>query len=117
MKTIIKIKTYLRLGIDNIITVLIHRIKKYFFFKKLKFKLELSDKVFKEVKYKNFIGSNNNHTNNSVLFSWKEINFENYPIWQKNYLTGFIHKPSNLYFERIDDFIEGFGDIKGVWEL
>jgi len=117
-------KTYLRLGICNLLRYAVYKVKLSFFLSKLRrLKSNIISGVFfystDDLSPTKFTDNSLPSWNNEVtLFSHHKFSIENdIPDWHKNYFYNRRAKGVHKNWWEIDDFDESFKDIKTIWEL
>ena len=113
-----KLKTYLRLGIFNILRVIYHKIKikSYFPILSKEKSFTLGEVFFRDIE-NNFDKLDYKNSTYYNLFASKRKVLLEKPNWHYNYLTksAIGYQTTNWY--QIPPAINMLGDIKGVWEL
>lgn len=118
-KLILLLRILHKLGFANVLVVALFKLKNAFLPSQIRFNNIGHENIFLSVKNKINIHDPlvETHKNQAILFSWKLIRFKSVPAWHYNYLSEKLSNKQNIDSSKISDFIEGFGDIKGVWEL
>ena len=122
MKTFIdKFRTYIRLGLLNIIRVAIYRFNTKFKYSNLRrLTNQTPSGIFftdSHLNSKNKLESSKKWVNEIILFNHLTYPENNIPDWHKNYITNNKSSNSNKNWWEIKDFDTSSGDIKIIWEL
>ena len=113
---LIKIKTYFRLGILNLLWVIIYRLtlKTGLIVKLSKPGLSIDGPFFLNTKP---LIDKTLKSLNLKVFGWLEYSRITLPQWHYSISSKIHLKNQNIHWSKIHDFNTDVGDIKGVWEL
>lgn len=112
--------TYLKLGISNLVTVLIYRIAiKIGLYKKL-CPVHQGSSLDEQNQYFNQVNSQPNVDINVLqykAFGWQSVSTDRAPNWQASVINQKVVQNNKKHWSTLSDFDLAIGDIKGVWEL
>lgn len=124
MSLFLKVDTYRRLGLVNIVQVAWYtfRLKIGWFSRTLKIKPPVTGVFFEPISLLELSALSDKYTeitlhNEPQVFGWINIDTDSPPDWNKSVLTGKTLDKNHNHWSQISDFSSGIGDIKGLWEL